>query len=479
MNFAMIFVLLGWVSCFNAIFMLLPALVGVVFQETASYSFFISSLISLIIGLLLLKFIKPKKKTLYSREGFVIVSLSWIIMSTLGALPLFLSGSIPNFIDALFESVSGFTTTGASIATSVEDLPKCCIFWRSFTHWIGGMGVLVFIMAFLPLSGAGNMNLMKAESPGPMVGKLVPRVRSTALILYAMYFGLTVLEFICLLIAKMPVFEAINTSFATAGTGGFGFLNDSMASVSPAIQIIITVFMILFGVNFSAYFLMLYGRWKDALRISEVWVYFSIIVVSSIAIMFNILSMYDSIGDAALNAMFTVGSIITTTGFSTADFNEWPEFSRTILLMLMFIGACAGSTGGGIKVSRIIIMFKTTIKEIRMLIHPKLVKKIKMDGHEINHDVVRSLNIYLIVYIFIFAFSVLIISAEGHDFITNFSSVAATLNNIGPGLELAGPSQNFAFFSIPSKIVLIFDMLAGRLELFPMILLFSPITWKK
>lgn len=479
MNFAMIFVLLGWVSCFNAIFMLLPALVGVVFQETASYSFFISSLISLIIGLLLLKFIKPKKKTLYSREGFVIVSLSWIIMSTLGALPLFLSGSIPNFIDALFESVSGFTTTGASIATSVEDLPKCCIFWRSFTHWIGGMGVLVFIMAFLPLSGAGNMNLMKAESPGPMVGKLVPRVRSTALILYAMYFGLTVLEFICLLIAKMPVFEAINTSFATAGTGGFGFLNDSMASVSPAIQIIITVFMILFGVNFSAYFLMLYGRWKDALRISEVWVYFSIIVVSSIAIMFNILSMYDSIGDAALNATFTVGSIITTTGFSTADFNEWPEFSRTILLMLMFIGACAGSTGGGIKVSRIIIMFKTTIKEIRMLIHPKLVKKIKMDGHEINHDVVRSLNIYLIVYIFIFAFSVLIISAEGHDFITNFSSVAATLNNIGPGLELAGPSQNFAFFSIPSKIVLIFDMLAGRLELFPMILLFSPITWKK
>jgi len=479
MNFAMIFVLLGWVSCFNAIFMLLPALVGVVFQETASYSFFISSLVSLIIGLLLLKFIKPKKKTLYSREGFVIVSLSWIIMSTLGALPLFLSDSIPNFIDALFESVSGFTTTGASIVTSVEDLPKCCLFWRSFTHWIGGMGVLVFIMAFLPLSGAGNMNLMKAESPGPMVGKLVPRVRSTALILYAMYFGLTVLEFICLLIAKMPVFEAINTSFATAGTGGFGFLNDSMASVSPAIQIIITVFMILFGVNFSAYFLMLYGRWKDALRISEVWVYFSIIAVSSIAIMFNIRSMYDSIGDAALNATFTVGSIITTTGFSTADFNEWPEFSRTILLILMFIGACAGSTGGGIKVSRIIIMFKTTIKEIRMLIHPKLVKKIKMNGHEINHDVVRSLNIYLIVYIFIFAFSVLIISAEGHDFITNFSSVAATLNNIGPGLELAGPSQNFAFFSVPSKVVLIFDMLAGRLELFPMILLFSPITWKK
>ncbi|MGN0630199.1 MAG: TrkH family potassium uptake protein, partial [Ruminococcus sp.] len=308
---------------------------------------------------------------------------------------------------------------------------------------------------------------------------LVPRVKSTAFLLYAMYFGLTVLEFICLSIAGMPVFEAINTSFATAGTGGFGFLNDSMASVSPAIQIIITVFMILFGVNFNVYFLLLYRRWKDALRISEVWVYLGIILVSAAAITVNIRSMYESLGEAARNAAFTVGSVITTTGFSTADFNEWPELSRTVLLGLMFIGACAGSTGGGIKVSRFIIMFKTIMKEIQIQVHPKLVKKIKMNGHTIAHESVRSLNIYLIVYMFIFAGSVLILSAEGHDFITNFSAVAATINNIGPGLELVGPSQNFAFFSAPSKIILIFDMLAGRLELFPMLILFAPATWKK
>lgn len=479
MNFAMIFIVLGWVSCFNAVFMLLPAIIGVIYQEFAGFAFLNTSIISLIIGMILLILIKPKKKNLYSRDGFVIVSLSWIVMSILGALPLYTSGSIPNFIDALFESVSGFTTTGASIIPIVEYLPNCCIFWRSFTHWIGGMGVLVFIMAFLPLSGAGNMNLMKAESPGPMVGKLVPRVKSTAFLLYAMYFGLTVLEFICLLFAKMPVFQALNTAFATAGTGGFGFLNDSMASFSPVIQIIVTVFMILFGVNFSAYFLLLYRRWKDAFHISEIWVYFGIIALSSAAITLNIRNLYDSIGEAVRHATFTVGSIITTTGFSTADFNEWPEFSRTIILILMFIGACAGSTGGGMKVSRFIIMFKTLIKEIQIQIHPKLVKKIKMDGHEISHETVRSLNIYLIVYIFIFFSSVLILSVEGHDFITNFSSVAATLNNIGPGLELAGPSQNFSFFSVPSKIVLIFDMLAGRLELFPMLLLFSPATWKK
>lgn len=479
MNFAMIFVVLGWVACFNSVFMLLPAFISIIYNEPAGYAFLGTALLSIIIGVILLLLIKPKNKNLYSKEGYVIVSLSWILMSILGALPLYFSGTAPQFIDALFESVSGFTTTGASIIPLVEELPKCCLFWRSFTHWVGGMGVLVFIMAFLPLSGAGNMNLMKAESPGPIVGKLVPRIKSTAFLLYAMYFGLTVLEFICLSIAGMPVFDAINTSFATAGTGGFGFLNDSMASVSPAIQIIITVFMILFGVNFNAYFLLLYRKWKDALRISEVWVYLGIILVSSAAITANIRNMYGSLGDAARNAAFTVGSVITTTGFSTADFNEWPELSRTILLCLMFIGACAGSTGGGIKVSRFIIMFKTIMKEIQIQVHPKLIKKIKMDGHAIAHDSVRSLNIYLIVYIFIFAASVLILSFEGYDFATNFSAVAATINNIGPGLELVGPSQNFAFFSVPSKIILIFDMLAGRLELFPMLILFAPATWKK
>lgn len=478
MNFAMIFLVLGWVLCFNAVFHLLPAIVGIIYEEQAAWSFLASAVFSLVAGMTL--FIKkPKKKTLYAKEGFVIVSLSWIVMSLSGALPLFLCGAIPEFIDALFESVSGFTTTGASILADVESLPKCCVFWRSFTHWIGGMGVLVFIMAFLPLSGAGNMNMMRAESPGPMVGKLVPKVKTTAFILYAMYFALTVVEFIILLIADMSLFDALNTSFATAGTGGFGFRNDSMGSFSPEIQIIVTVFMILFGINFNMYFLLLYRRWKDALRISEVWVYLGIIFASAGIITLNIRELYGSLGEAARHSAFTVGSIITTTGFSTTDFNTWPELSRTILLMLMFIGACAGSTGGGMKVSRIIIMFKTIVKELQIQIHPKLVKKIKMDGREIPHESVRSLNIYLIVYIVICSTSILLLSIEGHDFITNFSAVAATLNNIGPGFEMVGPTQNFQFFSVPSKLVLIFDMLAGRLELFPMLLLFSPATWKK
>ena len=478
MNFFMIFLVLGWVSCFNAVFLLLPALVGIIYQEPAAWSFLISSMISLVFGLLLM-IRKPKQKTLYAREGFVIVSLSWILLSLFGALPLYLSGSIPSFVDALFEAASGFTTTGASILSSVEELPKCCLFWRSFTHWIGGMGVLVFIMAFLPLSGAGNMNLMRAESPGPMVGKLVPRVKTTAFLLYAMYFGLTVLEFICLPIAKMPVFEAINTSFATAGTGGFGFKNDSMGSCSPAIQIIITVFMILFGVNFNVYFLLLYRRFKDALRISELWVYLGIIFTATAVITWNIHDLFSSTGDAARHAAFSVSSIITTTGFSTTDFNQWPELSRTILLLLMFIGACAGSTGGGIKVSRFIIMFKTILKEIQLQIHPKRMKKVKMDGHEVAPETIRSMNTYLVIYFVLFAASVVLISIEGYDFTTNFSAVAATLNNIGPGLELVGPAENFGFFSVPSKLILIFDMLAGRLELFPMLLLFSPETWKK
>ena len=478
MNYVMIVVVLGWVSCFNAVFLMLPALVGLFYQEQAAWAFIWSSLISLLAGGAMLIH-KPRKKTLYAKEGFVIVSLSWILMSLLGALPLCISGAIPSYVDAVFEAVSGFTTTGASIVPAVEDLPKCCLFWRSFTHWIGGMGVLVFVMAFIPLSGAGNMNLMRAESPGPMVSKLVPRIKTTAFLLYAMYFGLTLLQFICLLIADMPVFDAVNTTFATAGTGGFGFKNDSMASYSPVIQIIITVFMILFGVNFNFYFFLLYRRFRDAFRISEVWVYFGVIFASIAVITWNISSTYESLGDAARDAAFSVGSVITTTGFATADFNLWPELSRTILLLLMFIGACAGSTGGGIKVSRFIIMFKTMFKEIRMQTHPKLVKKIKMDGHEISHDTIRAMNNYLIAYFAIFAVSVLIISVENYDFITNFSAVAATFNNIGPGLELVGPTGNFAFFSDTSKLVLIFDMLAGRLELFPILVLFSPATWKK
>ncbi len=478
MNYAMILSVLGWVSCFNAGFQLLPAFVGFGYGENAAWSFVWSALISLILGLIMM-LSRPKNKTLFAKEGLVIVALSWIMMSLLGALPMWMCGSIPSYIDALFESASGFTTTGSSIVPSVEILPKCCLIWRSFTHWIGGMGVLVFVMAFIPLSGAGNMNLMRAESPGPMVGKLVPRVKTTAFLLYAMYFGLSVMQFICLTLADMPIFEAVNTTFATAGTGGFGFKNDSMASYSTAIQVIITVFMILFGINFNFYFLLLYKRFKDAFRISEVWAYLGIIFAAIVIITINIGSLYDSLGIAVRDAAFSVGSVITTTGFATADFNNWPEFSRMILLLLMFIGACAGSTGGGMKVSRIMLMCKTLLKELRLQTHPKQVKKIKMDGQVISHETIRAMNNYLIVYLLIFAASVLLLSIEGHDFLTNFSTVAATLNNIGPGLSLVGPSGNFAFYSDFSKIIITFDMIAGRLELFPMLVLFSPTTWKK
>ena len=390
-----------------------------------------------------------------------------------------ITGEIPSFIDALFETVSGFTTTGASILSDVESLSHCSIIWRSFTHWIGGMGVLVFIIAIVPLSGGSNINLMRAESPGPSVGKLVPKVRHTARILYIIYFGLTLLEFIILVMAKMPVFDAVNTSFATAGTGGFGIKNDSIGSYSVAIQWIVTIFMILFGVNFNAYYLLFFGSIKKALSMEEVRVYFGIILAAITAITINIYSMCSGVWDAITKSAFQVGSIITTTGFSTTDFNLWPQTSKTILVLLMFVGACAGSTGGGIKVSRFVILIKTIIKELNSYIHPRSVKKIKVEGKPVEHEVIRSVNVYMITFILTFVVSVFLVSLEGKDLTTNFTAVAATINNIGPGLELAGPTQNFGHFGILSKIVIVFDMLAGRLELFPMLLLFHPVVIKE
>ena len=464
MNFAMIGYVLGWVFNFEAVFLLLPALVGLVYREPAGWGFLLTAGICLLCGVALVLH-KPRSRTLYAKEGYVIVSLSWIGMSLFGALPLVFSGLLPNFIDALFESVSGFTTTGATVFQTVEDLPQSCLLWRSFSQWIGGMGVLVFIMAFLPLSGAGNMNLMRAESPGPMVGKLVPRVRTTAMLLYAMYLGMTFLEWIFLLIAGMPALDAVNIACSTAGTGGFGIKNDSMASYSAAIQGIVTVFMILFGVNFNLYFLLLRRRFREALKTTEVWVYFLIVLVSTLTIAYNIRHLFGSTQETLLHSAFT--------------FNLWPELSRTILVMLMLIGACAGSTSGGIKVSRIMMLVKIMRQEIRLQIHPRQVRKIKMGGREIASETVRSLNAYVVVYVLLFAGSVLLVSFDNHDLITNFTAVAATINNIGPGLELAGPTSNFAFFSQPTKIVLILDMLAGRLELFPLLLLVSPVTWKR
>ena len=458
--------------------MFLPGITAVIYGETSGFAFLITIIICLALGIPL-TWKKPSKKAFYTKEGFVTVALSWIVLSIMGALPFIFSGSIPNPVDAIFETVSGFTTTGASILADVEILPHCVLIWRSFTHWIGGMGVLVFIIAIVPLSGGSNINLMRAESPGPSVGKLVPKVRHTARILYIIYFGLTLLEFIILVMAKMPVFDAVNTSFATAGTGGFGIKNDSIGSYSVAIQWIVTIFMILFGVNFNAYYLLFFGSIKKALSMEEVRVYFGIILAAITAITINIYSMCSGVWDAITKSAFQVGSIITTTGFSTTDFNLWPQTSKTILVLLMFVGACAGSTGGGIKVSRFVILIKTIIKELNSYIHPRSVKKIKVEGKPVEHEVIRSVNVYMITFILTFVVSVFLVSLEGKDLTTNFTAVAATINNIGPGLELAGPTHNFGHFGILSKIVIVFDMLAGRLELFPMLLLFHPVVIKE
>ena len=478
MNFSMIVYILGWIMNFEAFFLAIPLIAAIVYGENTIVSILVTIIICLAIGLpITMK--KPKESSLHSRDGYVIVSLSWIVLSAFGALPFVFSGAIPNYVDALFETVSGFTTTGATILSDVEAVPKSLLLWRSFTHWVGGMGVLVFIMAFLPLSGGQNMHIMKAESPGPSVSKLVPRVKTTALLLYAIYLVMTAVEFVLLLFGGMTVFEALNTAFATAGTGGFAVKNDGLAGYSEAVRIIVTVFMILFSINFNVYFLILSKKFKDAFKVSEVWYYLGIIAVAAGVITVNIRSMFPTAGEAFVNAIFTVSSMISSTGFSAVDFNVWPELSRTIIVLIMFIGACTGSTGGGIKVYRIVILFKSMGKELHTLIHPKQVKKIRMDQHEIEHEVIRSVNVFMVCFILVFVISLLCISFEDYDMITNFTAVATTINNIGPGLDLVGPTENFSFFSPFSKAVLIFDMLAGRLELFPMLLLFAPVTWKK
>lgn len=477
MNYRMITNILGWILMFEAGFMLVPIITALVYSETVIWAFLISMGICLLFGFALI-WKKPKNKTLYSREGLVIVSLSWIILSIFGALPFFISREIPNYIDALFETVSGFTTTGASILSDVESLSHASLMWRSFTHWVGGMGVLVFIMAFVPLSGGNNMHIMKAESPGPSVSKLVPRVKTTALILYTIYIVLTVVEFVLLLFGKMSVFEALTAAFGTAGTGGFSVRNTGFADYSSYIQIVVTLFMILFSINFASFYLILLRRFKEAFT-SEVKTFLVIVVTTIVLITLNTRGLFSSLGECIKHVSFTVASLISTTGFATIDFNLWPELSRTLLVIIMFLGACAGSTGGGIKISRVIISIKSMLKEFYLMIHPKQVKKVIIDKSPIEHEVVRATNIYMVCYVVVFALSVLTISIENYDLITNFTAVAATINNIGPGLELVGPTANFGFFLPFTKGVLIFDMLAGRLELFPMLVLFFPKTWKK
>lgn len=477
MNFSMILYILGQILKIEAAFMLLPCLTAVIYKEDEGFVYLAVATIAALLGWLM-TVRKPKENVFYLKEGCVATALGWILLSFIGALPFFITGEIPSFTDALFETVSGFTTTGASILSNVEALTHCTMLWRSFTHWIGGMGVLVFLLAVIPMSGGSHMNLMRAESPGPSVGKLVPKVKHTARILYIIYIGLTILQMILLCIGDMPLFESINTALATAGTGGFGIKNDSFASYSPYLQWVTTIFMILFGVNFNAYYILLFSKIKKNFFMEEVRYYF-LIIIGAIGIIFvNILETSQNAFKALTDASFQVASIITTTGFATADFNQWTGTAKTILVLLMFIGACAGSTGGGIKVSRILIMVKSVFKECHSYIHPKSIKKIKFEGKEVDQDVVRATNVYLITFIILFVLSVFALSFEGYDLITNFTAVTATMNNIGPGLELVGPTQNFGFFSNFSKFVLMFDMLAGRLELFPLLILFHPGTWK-
>ncbi len=477
MNRAMIKYILGWVILLEGCFLFLPWMVSLIYRESTGRAFLLVGLCAIGLGLVII-WKKPKKLVFYMREGCIATASSWIVISVIGCLPFVISGEIPVFTDALFETISGFTTTGATILTDVEALSHCALFWRSFTHWLGGMGVLVFLLAVIRMSGGSNMNLMRAETTGPSVSKLVPKLMHSARIVYLLYIGLSLLMLAFLLAGRMPVFEAVTTMLGTAGTGGFGVKADSMASYSPYLQWVVTIFMLLFGVNFNAYYLILFKKWRQAVKMEEVRGYFVVIVAAIALIMMNIYDTAVSFGENLRIVSFQVASIITTTGFCTVDFNLWPETSRYILVLLMFCGACAGSTGGGMKVSRFLIMIKTLRKEFASYIFPKRVKKIKMDGKAIEHEVIRGVNIYLITFIGLFVVSMFFLTLENVDLITSFTSVAATINNIGPGLNLVGPVENFAFYSKLSKYVLMFDMIAGRLELFPLLMLVYPKTWK-
>ena len=480
MNIALIFYIIGRVLQIEAVFLLPSCAVALSYGEWQGWVYLGVAAAAALAGQLICMR-KPKNMTFLTRDGFAAVSLSWLVLSAVGALPLRLCGDIRSYTDALFETISGFTTTGASILTDVEALSYSSLFWRSLTHWIGGMGVLVFLLAIVPMHGGTHMQLMRAESPGPSVGKLVPKVRSTAKILYLIYLGLTATEVILLLCGGMPLFDSLTLSFGTAGTGGFAPKNTSVAGYSPYLQWVITIFMIMFGVNFNIYFLLLMRRFRDVAKNDEFRSYLLIILTSVALIVWNLIRSGTAIGmafgDTLRHSAFQVASIMTTTGFSTIDFDLWPELSKTILVLLMFIGACAGSTGGGLKVSRIVILCKNGLNELRSYVHPRSVRKLKMDGKTLDDGVSRSVGVYFFTYMLIFTVSLLILCRDGMNFSTNFTAVAATFNNIGPGLSLVGPTMNYYSYSALAKYTMMFDMLAGRLELYPMLLLFYPALW--
>ena len=478
MNTSIIRYILGHIIKLETLFLLLPCFVALIYQEKQGFMYLAVAAVCYCLGSLLASK-KAKDTVFYLKEGCITTVLCWTALSFFGALPFVFTKEIPHFPNAIFETVSGFTTTGATILNDVEALSHTSLFWRSFTHWIGGMGVLVFLLAVVPMSGASHFNLMRAESPGPSVGKLVPKLRHTARILYLIYIALTLLQFVSLLCAKMPCFDALCISIGTAGTGGFGVLNSSAADYSAAQQWIITIFMILFGINFNAFYLILLGQATKAFKLEEVKVYLLIILSAVILITMDIQKLFDTAEEAIRYAAFQVASIISSSGFATTDFDQWPGFSKTILVLLMFIGACAGSTGGGIKVSRFLIIWKGIFKELNSYIHPRSVKQITMDEKEVEADVLHSVSVYMITFFALFVVSILIVALEEKDLVTNFTAVTTTLNNIGPGLSLVGPTQNFDHFTDLSKWVFIFDMLAGRLELFPILIMFHPSIWQE
>ncbi len=477
MNIKMLIYILGKVLLIEGVLMLLPIGCGWIYGESETVYYLACALAYVTLGYLI-SFKKPKNMTIFIKDGCVATALSWVVLSIGGCIPFILTGEIPSFTDAMFETASGFSTTGASILTNVEAMSHVSLLWRSLTHWIGGMGVLVFLLAVVPMTGGSNMNLMRAESPGPTVGKIVPKVRSTAKMLYLIYLAMTVTEIIILTVCGMPFFDSICSSFGTAGTGGFGVRNDSFASYAPHLQVIVAVFMIMFGMNFNFYYYFTTKQINKAFKMSEIKVYLAVIAIVTAIICFSVRGLYGSFGEALRHSFFQVATIITTTGFATTDFDLWPSVAKFLLLGLMILGACASSTGGGIKVARFQIMFKSVKREIQSYIHPKTVKKIHVDGKTVDSEVLHSVALYFFIYLIIFATSMFIVSFEGHDLVTIFSSVAATFNNIGPGLSLVGPTQNYSFFSGLSKWVFIFDMLAGRLELMPLIVFLAPTTYK-
>ena len=478
MNYRMIGYVIGRILLTEAALLVLPAVTALAYGESLR-PFLLTALLLVAVGLVIGRK-KPDRTALYARDGFAVVALAWLLMSGFGALPFVISGDIPFYVDAFFETVSGFTTTGASILTEIEPLHRGILFWRSFTHWVGGMGVLVFVMAILPMTDGHGMHLMRAEVPGPSVGKLVSRMSDTAKILYGIYLVLTVIEIILLMVGGMPLFDSCIHAFGSAGTGGFSNRNLSVGAYDNAyFDVVIGVFMLLFGVNFNLYYFLLIKRFKDVFHSEELRAYLGIVAAAVIAIAVDILHIYGSVGKSLCYAFFQVSSIITTTGFATADFNTWPTFSKGILVVLMFIGACAGSTGGGVKVARVVILVKSSLADMRKMLHPNAIATVRFEGKPLTERSVRGVHVFISVYVLVFAVSFLLLTLEGFDLVTTFTALAACINNIGPGLEVVGPMGNYAQFSPWAKLLLSFNMLVGRLEIFPMLLLCAPSIWKR